>query len=117
MRSRELPFLAGIAGLLRWLEELANIVAGPLLTVGLAIALIDLLTDGQLLASQPELLYGWRSRQPSAWMRSLSHRGTERARRCECGATGRYSVSSSRAVHWLPSGIWSPSSSRAPRHG
>src|SRR5215831_2323798 len=58
-RNRELPFLAGIAGCLRWLEELANIVAGPLLTAGLAVALIDLLTDGRLLASQPELLYGW----------------------------------------------------------
>jgi hypothetical protein len=56
-RNRELPFLAGIAGLLRWLEELANIVSGPLLTAGLAIALIDLLTDGALLTTQPWLLY------------------------------------------------------------
>ena len=58
-RERELPMLGGIAATLRWLEELANIVAGPLLTAGLAIALIDLLTDGRLLASQPELLYAW----------------------------------------------------------
>jgi hypothetical protein len=59
MHHRELPFLAGIAGTLRWIEELANILAGPLLTVGLAIALVDLLTDGRLLTSQPGLLYGW----------------------------------------------------------
>lgn len=58
-RERELPMLGGIAAALRWLEELANIIAGPLLTAGLAIALIDLLTDGRLLASQPELLYAW----------------------------------------------------------
>jgi hypothetical protein len=59
MNERELPFLAGIAGVLRWLEELANILSGPLLTAGLAIALIDLLTDGRLLDSEPSLLYGW----------------------------------------------------------
>jgi hypothetical protein len=58
-RTRELPFLGGISGLLRWLEELANTVAGPLLTAGLAIALIDLLTDGALLTTQPWLLYAW----------------------------------------------------------
>lgn len=57
--ERELPMLAGIASALRWVEELANIVAGPLLTAGLAIALVDLLTDGKLLASQPELVYAW----------------------------------------------------------
>ena len=55
----ELPMLAGIGNILKWLEELVVIASGPLLTAGLAIALIDLLTDGQLLASQPALLYAW----------------------------------------------------------
>lgn len=57
--SRELPFLAGIAGVLRWFEELASIISGPLLTFGLGVALVDLLTDGALLASQPWMLYAW----------------------------------------------------------
>lgn len=57
--ERELPLLAAIGGFFRWLEELLAILAGPLLTAGLLIALIDLLTDGKLLATQPELLYGW----------------------------------------------------------
>jgi len=51
--------LAGIAGLIRWIEELANLISGPLLTLGLGIALIDLLTDGSLLARLPLLLYAW----------------------------------------------------------
>jgi hypothetical protein len=57
--ERELPFLATIAGCLRWLEELLNILSGPLLVAGLGLALVDLLTDGALLTSQPELLYAW----------------------------------------------------------
>ena len=57
--QRELPMLAGIAACLRWLEELAAILSGPLLTVGLGIALVDLLTDGRLLTSAPMLLYAW----------------------------------------------------------
>ena len=57
--ERELPALAAIAGLFRWLEEFLAIVSGPLLTAGLLIALVDLLTDGKLLATQPELLYTW----------------------------------------------------------
>jgi NADH:ubiquinone oxidoreductase subunit 6 (subunit J) len=53
-------FLLGpIAATLRWLEELANLLSGPLLVAGLAIALIDLLTDGQLLTAVPALLYAW----------------------------------------------------------
>src|SRR5579859_1404849 len=59
IQDRELPMLAGIAGIFRWIEELASILSGPLLTAGLAIALIDLLTDGALLTSLPALLYAW----------------------------------------------------------
>ena len=55
----EMPMLAGIAGIIRWVEELANLLSGPLLTLGLGIALIDLLTDGSLLARLPLLLYAW----------------------------------------------------------
>jgi hypothetical protein len=88
MREREFPLLAGIAAFFRWIEELANILSGLLLTAGLAIALIDLLTDGALLTAQPELLYGWAISQTVAWMRSSSRRGTRRARRCERHATG-----------------------------
>lgn len=51
--------LAGIAGVIRWVEELANLLSGPLLTLGLGIALIDLLTDGNLLTHMPLLLYAW----------------------------------------------------------
>jgi hypothetical protein len=51
--------LGGIAAILRWLEELAVILSGPLLTVGLCIALVDLLTDGQLTLAVPALVYGW----------------------------------------------------------
>lgn len=61
--KRELPMLAGIAGILRWLEELVNLVSGPLLTLGLAIALIDLLTEGKLLARYEILLYIWATTQ------------------------------------------------------
>ena len=57
--QHELPLLAGIAGAIRWVEELANLIAGPLLTLGLGIALIDLLTDGSLLTHAPFLLYAW----------------------------------------------------------
>lgn len=56
---QEMPMLAGIAGIIRWVEELANLLSGPLLTLGLGIALIDLLTDGSLLARLPLLLYAW----------------------------------------------------------
>lgn len=51
--------LAGIAGIIRFFEELANLLSGPLLTLGLGIALVDLLTDGALLTSVPLLLYVW----------------------------------------------------------
>lgn len=53
-------FLLGpIAATLRWTEELANIISGPLLVVGLGIALVDLLSDGGLLTTVPWLLYAW----------------------------------------------------------
>ena len=55
----ELPLLAGLATCLRWLEELVALVSGPLLVAGLGISLVDLLTDGKLLATRPLLLYAW----------------------------------------------------------
>lgn len=57
--ERELPMLAAIAGFLRWIEELLNILNGPILMFGAGIALVDLLTDGALTVSMPELLYAW----------------------------------------------------------
>jgi hypothetical protein len=57
--SNELPLLGGIAATLRWFEELLALLSGPLLVIGLGISLTDLLTDGQLLAHQPLLLYAW----------------------------------------------------------
>ena len=54
-----MPLLGGIAGFLRWCESLAVILSGPLLTFGLGVALVDLLTDGQLLATTPWLLFAW----------------------------------------------------------
>jgi hypothetical protein len=59
MQRSDLPLLGGIAAMLRWLEELAVILSGPLLTFGLCIALIDLLTDGALTLAVPALVYGW----------------------------------------------------------
>jgi hypothetical protein len=58
-QHQDLPLLGGIAGFLRWLESLAVIASGPLLTVGLGIALVDLLTDGALLTNAPALLFAW----------------------------------------------------------
>ena len=57
--ERELPLLGGIASLIRFVEELVSLLSGPLLTVGLGISLVDLLTDGALLSSLPILLYAW----------------------------------------------------------
>jgi len=51
--------LGAIATCLRWIEELVNTLSGPLLVLGLGIALVDLLTDGALTASTPALLYVW----------------------------------------------------------
>src|SRR5487761_239279 len=55
----ELPMLAGIASIIHWVEELLNIVNGPLLMLGAGIALVDLLTDGALTLSAPVLLFAW----------------------------------------------------------
>jgi hypothetical protein len=57
--AHDLPILGGIAGFLHWLESLAVIASGPLLTLGLGVALVDLLTDGKLLATTPWLLMAW----------------------------------------------------------
>src|SRR5260221_6789246 len=51
--------LGAIAVNLRWIEGLVNPLSGPLLVLGLGIALVDLLTDGALTASTPALLYVW----------------------------------------------------------
>ncbi|HZC05161.1 MAG TPA: hypothetical protein VE338_05940 [Ktedonobacterales bacterium] len=57
--ENELPMLAGIAGFIHWWEELLNIVNGPVLLFGAGIALVDLLTDGQLTATATALLFAW----------------------------------------------------------
>lgn len=61
--ERELVMLAGLGAIIRWCEELASLLAGPVLTLGLALALIDLLTDGRLLTSIPALLFVWAASQ------------------------------------------------------
>lgn len=61
--EHELPMLAGIGAFIRWCEELAALLSGPILTAGLGIALVDLLTDGKLLASAPVLLFAWAASQ------------------------------------------------------
>lgn len=58
-----MPVLGGIAAGIRWIEELVSLTSGPLLTVGLGIALVDLLTGGGLLRSAPELLFIWATTQ------------------------------------------------------
>ena len=55
----ELPLLAAIALVLRWLEELIVLLSGPLLMAGLGIGLVALLSDGQLLVTAPWLVYAW----------------------------------------------------------
>lgn len=61
--EKELPGLAGIAAFIHWWEEFLNLVNGPVLLAGMFIALIDLLTDGKLTATQPLLLYVWAGSQ------------------------------------------------------
>lgn len=51
--------LSALSGLLVFLEELVNTLSGPLLVLGLGIALVDLLTDGALTVHVPALLYVW----------------------------------------------------------
>jgi hypothetical protein len=55
----DLPLIGAIARAIRWAEELISLLSGPLLSVGLAIALIDLLTGGGLLRALPDLLFAW----------------------------------------------------------
>jgi hypothetical protein len=59
MNERELPMLAAIAGFFHWWEEFLTICSGPVLTGGILVGLISLMTDGKLLTTQPGLLYGW----------------------------------------------------------
>jgi len=51
--------LAGIGAALRWCEELLVLASGPVLTFGLGVGLVALLTDGQLLVAASWLLYAW----------------------------------------------------------
>jgi len=57
--GQKLPLLGAIAGALRWAEELIVLVSGPMLTIGLGIGLVALLSDGKLLVDAPWLLYAW----------------------------------------------------------
>lgn len=57
--EHELFMLAGIAGLLHWIEALINILSGAALTVALGIPLVALFTDGRITASAPDLLNIW----------------------------------------------------------
>jgi hypothetical protein len=57
--KQEMPLLGGIAATLRWCESLAALASGPLLSVGLGVALIDLMTGGRLLTTIPWLLWLW----------------------------------------------------------
>src|SRR5258706_8244225 len=57
--ARELPMLAGIAAVIRWFESLVLLIAGPLLTIGLGVAVVDLATNNALLNSVPWLLVAW----------------------------------------------------------
>src|SRR5260221_6298273 len=59
MTQRELPMLAGIAAVIRWFESLILLIAGPLLTIGLGVAVVDLATNNALLNSVPWLLVAW----------------------------------------------------------
>lgn len=51
--------LGALALALHWVEELLSLVNGPVLMVGAAIALVDLLTDGALTVAVPVLLFTW----------------------------------------------------------
>src|SRR5260221_4101258 len=59
MSEHRLWGLGALSLIFEWFESLLTILSGPLLTAGLMIALTDLLTDGRLLTTQPELLYAW----------------------------------------------------------
>src|SRR5258708_22688412 len=54
------PFLiGGIADLLRWWELMIFTVSAPVLSVATVIAVVDLLTGGGLLATQPNLVFAF----------------------------------------------------------
>jgi hypothetical protein len=57
--GQKLPLLGAISGALRWVEELIVLVSGPMLTIGLGIGLVALLSGGKLLVDVPWLLYAW----------------------------------------------------------
>ncbi len=59
MHETRLPLLGALSLFLQWLEELVAMLSGPLLVFGLAIALVDLLTDGALTVAAPALLFAW----------------------------------------------------------
>src|SRR5260221_2670219 len=59
MTQRELPMLVGLAAVIRWFESLILLIAGPLLTIGLGVAVVDLATNNALLNSVPWLLIAW----------------------------------------------------------
>src|SRR5260370_13271841 len=59
MMQKELPALAGTAAVIRWFESLILLLAGPLLTIGLGVAVVDLATNNALLNSVPWLLVAW----------------------------------------------------------
>lgn len=57
--ERELPMLAGIGAFITWCEDLLGLLSGPILTAGLAIALVDLLSNNALFSRVPILLWVW----------------------------------------------------------
>jgi hypothetical protein len=57
--NKELPLLAGIASMLRWLEELVFLLSGPGLTLAAGIAVTDLLTHGAILSGHGWMLLAW----------------------------------------------------------
>lgn len=59
MEHDGMPGLAGIAAVMRWLEELIVVLSAPMLIFGMGITLVDLLTDGAATLAVPWLLYAW----------------------------------------------------------
>lgn len=59
MHDKELPLLAGIAGVLRWCEALVNLLSGPALTLAVGVAVVDIAVHGGLLGQWPWLLIAW----------------------------------------------------------
>jgi hypothetical protein len=59
MEHDGMPGLAGIAAVMRWLEELIVVLSAPMLIFGMGITLVDLLTDGAATLAVPWLLFAW----------------------------------------------------------